>query len=186
MSRSDPDNAASRAALAARATSLLPLLRTYIRMHSDPLLRARESCSDLVQSVLGECLEEVDGFEYRNEPAFRKWLFQKARSKLVDRRRYWLAERRDPRREQTISGDELRASFTTASEAAMRNEDLAALEACFDEMPADYRQVLVAVRLLGQSHAEVAAELGRSEGAVRMVLHRALAWLGTRMRQRNP
>ena len=28
-----------------------PLLRTYVRLHADPMLRARESCSDMVQSV---------------------------------------------------------------------------------------------------------------------------------------
>ena len=27
------------------------VLRTYVRLHTDPVLRARESCSDMVQSV---------------------------------------------------------------------------------------------------------------------------------------
>ena len=57
------------------------------RLHLDPLLRARESCSDMVQSVCRECLQDLGAFEFRNEPAFRKWLLQKAQSKFVDKRR---------------------------------------------------------------------------------------------------
>lgn len=171
--------------LARRACELFPLLRTYVRLHSDPLLRERESCSDMVQSVLGDCLDELDGFEYRGEPAFRKWLFQKAHNKILDRRRFWLAQRRDARREQPPPDEDLRASFATASEHAMRNEDLEALEACFEQLSDEHRRVVVAVKLFGQSHAEIAAEIGRSEGAVRMLLHRALAQLGMLMRERG-
>lgn len=162
-----------------------PALRTYVRLHSDELLRARESCSDMVQSVCRECLEDMEGFAFRNEPAFRKWLFQKALSKIVDRRRYWLAERRNPGREDAVPMDRVHASFFTASEVAIRNEDLAALEACFDLLPDEYRRVIVAARLIGQSHAEIAAELGKNEGAVRMLLHRALARLARLMQERE-
>ena len=45
--------------------------------------------------------------------------------------------------------------------------------------------MIVAARLFGPSHAEIAAEMGRIEGAVRMLLHRALAHLGTRMLARG-
>ncbi len=76
-------------------------LRAYIRLHSNAQVRARESCSDLVQSVCRECLAELPDFRFETEPSFRKWLFQKALSKLVDRDRYWRAERRDPVREQS-------------------------------------------------------------------------------------
>jgi RNA polymerase sigma-70 factor (ECF subfamily) len=159
-------------------------LRTYMRLHADPMLRARESCSDMVQSVCRECLQELGTFEFRHEPAFRKWLFQKAMSKIIDRRRYWLAERRDPARELPAPED-LRASFLSASGFAIRNEDLAALEACYDQLPADYRHVITASRLVGLSHAEIAAEMGRNEGAVRMLLNRALARLSRLMRERE-
>jgi RNA polymerase sigma factor (sigma-70 family) len=187
MSRGDDAvSAAGRDELARRACELLPLLRTYVRLHSDAMLRQRESCSDMVQSALGDCLEDLAGFEYRGEPAFRKWLFQKVHSKILDRRRHWLAERRDVRREQPLpDGDDVRASFATVSQNAMRNEDLAALEACFEQLTGEHRRVVVAVKLFGQSHAEVAAELGCSEGAARMLLHRALARLGMLMCERG-
>ena len=179
----------ARAGDAAALHSLLvrnePVLRTYVRLHLDPLLRAHESCSDMVQSVCRECLQELDAFQFRHEPAFRKWLFQKALSKIVDKRRYWLAECRDPGREDPAAMEQLRASHFTASEVAIRNEDLAALEACFELLPDDYRRVIVAARLLGQSHAEIGADLHRGEGAVRMLLNRALARLVRLMRERE-
>jgi RNA polymerase sigma-70 factor (ECF subfamily) len=160
-------------------------LRAYVRLHSNAELRARESCSDLVQSVCRECLEDLPSFRFDNEPAFRKWLFQKAMAKLVDRDRYWHAERRDARRERDATSQHGPATSTSPSDLAMRNEELAALEACFAQLPAEYRQVIVATRLLGQSHAELAAELGRNEGAVRMLLHRAMAKLARLLDERG-
>jgi RNA polymerase sigma-70 factor (ECF subfamily) len=61
---------------------------------------------------------------------------------------------------------------------AIRAEDMQQLEAAFARLPEDYRQVLVSSRILGLSHGEIAEEMGRSEGAVRVLLHRALVRLG--------
>jgi DNA-directed RNA polymerase specialized sigma24 family protein len=41
--------------------------------------------------------------------------------------------------------------------------------------------VILMARVIGMSHAEIAAELGIAEGAVRTRLSRALARLATRM-----
>lgn len=160
-------------------------LRAYLRLHLDPLLRARESCSDMVNSVFRECLVESDRFAFQNEAAFRKWLFQKALSKVVDRRRYWLADKRDPAHVADVPVEVVAAPAASVSGLAIRNEDLAALETCFAELPEDHRQVIVAARLIGQSHAEIAAEMGRSVEAVGMLLHRALAGLARRMHARG-
>jgi RNA polymerase sigma-70 factor (ECF subfamily) len=156
-------------------------LRAYIRLHSNAELRAHESCSDVVQSVCRECLVDLPDFRFESEAAFRKWLFQKAMSKLVDRHRHWQTERRNPAREEPDSQLQVPARLSTASQLAIGNEELARLEASFSELPEEYRRVIVASRLVGQSHAEIAAELGRTEGAVRMLLHRALARLAAVM-----
>ncbi|MFY9343552.1 MAG: sigma-70 family RNA polymerase sigma factor [Planctomycetota bacterium] len=160
-------------------------LRTYLRCHLDPLLRARESCSDMVQSVFRECLADAGRVEFRHEAAFRKWLFQKALSKVLDRRRYWLADKRDPRLIADAAVDAVPAASASVSGLAIRNEDLEALEQCFDELSPEHRQVIVAARLIGQSHAEIAAETGRSVEAVGMLLHRALARLARLMHARG-
>lgn len=159
----------------------LPQLRAYVRLHSDNLVRERESCSDLVQSVCREVLEDMSGFEFRGEAPFRKWLFQKALSKIVDRRRRWLADSRDPAREATKGASEVSGvygSFCSPSQVAIGNEAMERLESAFDQLPDDYRQVITLHRLIGMSHKQISAEMDRSEAAVRVLLNRALVRLG--------
>ena len=147
------------------------------------LLRDKESVADLAQSVCREVLQSLDGFEYRGLPPFRKWLFQKALTKIQQRQRYYLADKRHPAREQAVPGESgdglaaMDASFCTPSQVAIKNEDLDRLDAAFAELPEEHRQVITLSRLFGYAHSEIAAEMGRSEGAVRVLLHRALARL---------
>ena len=56
-------------------------------------------------------------------------------------------------------------------------------EAAFAELPKDYQEVISLSRLYGMSHDEIAEELGRSAGAVRVLLHRALVRLGFLMHE---
>src|SRR5262245_27798159 len=84
----------------------LPSLRAYLRLHLPAQLRARESCSDLVNSVCREVLQDGNDFEYRGPEAFRGWLFAWARHKLQERTRYWHAEKRDIAREHVVSENE--------------------------------------------------------------------------------
>lgn len=161
----------------------LPRLRAYVRLHAGPLLREKESCSDLAQSVCREVLQGMGGFEYRGEAQFCKWLYQKALSKLQMRYRFYLAEKRSPARERARADDsvvqrEIHASFCSPSQVAIRNEDLLQLEQAFDQLPDEYGTVITHARVIGLSHAEIAQEMGRSELAVRALLHRALARLG--------
>ena len=158
-------------------------LLAYVRLHAGEHILHQESSADLVQSVCREVLEGLDGFEYRGEAAFRKWLFTAALNKIRERgRRLGAAKRGSGRR--TISPPDLAAllpSFTTPSRVAIAEEDMARLERAFAELPEDHRRVITAAKILGQPHAEIAQELGRSEGAVRVLLHRALFRLGALM-----
>ena len=59
----------------------------------------------------------------------------------------------------------------------MGREDLERIERAFAELPEDYREVILLSRLVGLSHREIAEDWGRKEGAIRVLLHRALARL---------
>ena len=168
----------------------LPALLGYVRLHADPMIRRHESCADIVQSVCREVLRDMDGFEYRGEPAFRNWLFTRAMSKLINRKRFYLQQKRDPARERRISQVEaqtrleaLYAGLCSPSQDAIAGETLERLERAFDELPEDYRQVITLARIVGMSQAEVAEEMGRQPGAVRVLLHRALVRLGRLMHE---
>jgi RNA polymerase sigma factor (sigma-70 family) len=163
----------------------LPELRAYIRLRSGELVRRMESSSDLVQSVCLETLREKGRVRFRSEAAFRQWLFRAAERKIIDRARFWRAERRDGTRELHPEPDQSAdrrlltgyATLMTPSQHVIAREQVARLEAAFDALPSGYRGVITAVRYLGLSYAELAAQSGRSEGAVRIQMFRALARL---------
>ena len=49
-----------------------------------PQLRAKESASDLVQSVCREVLGRLDRFQHGGEAGFRHWLYATALRKVRD------------------------------------------------------------------------------------------------------
>jgi len=157
-------------------------LRAYVRLEMGPALRAKESCSDVVQSVCREVLGKLDRYEFRGEASFRHWLYRSALNKIIDRQRYWLAERRSARREKPLEGRaeslcEQYATISTPSRAAMGLEEVARIEAAFDRLPDHYREVIVLSRIVGLPHLEIARQMGRTEEATRTLLRRALVQL---------
>ena len=157
----------------------LPDLRAFARLHMGPLAW-HESSSDLVQSVCRHVLADLDGFDYRGEAAFRKWLLVACANRMRDRRKYWVREVRDARRTTGITDSvaEQAVQFQTPSGELLRREELDRLQAALDRLPDEYREVVTLSRLCGMSHREIAEQRGSSEGATRMLLHRALARLG--------
>ncbi|MCA8976018.1 MAG: sigma-70 family RNA polymerase sigma factor [Planctomycetes bacterium] len=162
---------------------VLPELRAFVRLRAGPRILQKESEEDLVQSVCRECLLQLDGFEYRGVPQFKSWLFTRTLHKIYDRNKFYGRERRDAGREQAIPTDPqyltALGSLLTASRVAMQAEDAARLEAAFEKLPDDYREVITLARIAGLSHAEIGEQMGRSPEATRVLLHRAMARLGT-------
>jgi RNA polymerase sigma-70 factor (ECF subfamily) len=158
-------------------------LRAFVRLHAGALVRARESCTDLVQSVCREVLEDLPAFDYRGEAQFRAWLFKQALHKIVNRQRFWQAQRRDAARERAAdaSTDEsLSACYQTLctpSRNAMARETLEAIERAFDKLPESHREAILLQRVGGLSYAEIAEQMNKSEGAVRNLVYRGLAQL---------
>jgi RNA polymerase sigma factor (sigma-70 family) len=61
----------------------------------------------------------------------------------------------------------------------MAHEDLQRLEAAFERLTEPQREVLTLSRIAGLPHAAIAERLGKSEVAVRQLLVRAMAALGS-------
>jgi RNA polymerase sigma-70 factor (ECF subfamily) len=159
----------------------LPGLRAYVRKNISPTLLAKESGSDVVQSVCREVLEAVDRFRYEGEAAFRAWLYQMALRKLVDRLRYHNAQKRDANRQSgSTHVDEialLASSIRSPSKDAMLREEMQALERGFEKLSDADRDILRMIYIEGKTHAQVAEQLECSEAASRKQLSRALARL---------
>jgi RNA polymerase sigma-70 factor (ECF subfamily) len=160
----------------------LPALRAFVRLRMGRELRAREESCDLVQSVARELLAHADRFRHGGEDGFRDWLFTTAHRKIVNRLEHTRAARRDPRREDSgREPDLVAAAGGSPSHHAAVREELAALEAAFDGLSEEQREVVTLSRMVGLSHGEIAARLGKTETAVRKVLSRALARLAARL-----
>jgi RNA polymerase sigma-70 factor (ECF subfamily) len=168
----------------------LPGLRAYVRLRAGPAVRARESVSDLVQSTCREVFEHLDRFRWGGEAGFRRWLYATALRRILKKHAFHTAGKRDVGREVPLAhaaagsrsgeGVELAAyaaSFSTPSGVAIAREQAARIEAAFDALTEEQRELIVQSRLMGFGHREIAAALGKSEGAVRVALHRALARL---------
>lgn len=169
-------------ALDALVARHLPMLRAYVRLNTPRDLRARESCSDLVQSVCREVIAQREEFDYRGPEAFRAWLFRWALHKIKDRAKYYRAQRRAAGRERALQdGGELGAlyaSLGTPSAAAIAHEHAELLERAFDNLADEDRQVIALCRIAGMSREEAAEVMGKSVTAVRTHLSRALVRLG--------
>lgn len=180
--------AGDRASLGELLARHLPALRAFVRLRMSADLRLRESASDLVQSTCRELLEAFEELEDRGEDAFRGWLFTAVHNKLRRRERDLRAQKRDVRREreiEAVGGDaEIASLYSTAmspSEVAIGAEAARSIEAAFDAMPDDYREVLTLSRVARVPRREIARIMGRSEDSVRNLLTRALIELSRRL-----
>jgi RNA polymerase sigma-70 factor (ECF subfamily) len=175
-SRGDP------AAIEALLERHLPRLRAFVRLRVGPELRQRESASDIVQSACREVIQNLGQFRYRGDDQFRRWLFTTALRKLADKVEHHRAARRDLRRDLAPSDwsavAQSYADVVTPSRQLMLREQVERLEAAFDRLSEDQREVLTLARIVGLPHAEIAIAMERSEGASRALLHRATAQLG--------
>lgn len=107
--------------------------------------------------------------EIRNLPAF---LYTTARNLVVD---YYRQKGREPR----ILAEYAAADFVDPkqdlTEAVLLGSDLETLKRALFDMSGDYQDVIIWHYLDGLSFNEIADLMGRTKGAVRVLLHRALA-----------
>lgn len=158
-------------------------LNAFVRLKSGPLLRQLESCSDLVQTACREALRDLPKVDCADENAFKQWLFTVAHNKLRGKVDYHTARKRDPRLAVPLDAQSSAgllgayASFCTPSQHAQAREEVERVERAFATLDEEQRRAILEISLLGRSHADVAAELGKSEVAMRKVLSRARARL---------
>jgi len=163
----------------------LPGVRAYVRLRAGPTVRHRDSVSDIVQSACREILANVDRFQYGGEAGFKAWLYTTALRRIQKRHDYHRAQKRDVAREvaagpaDTLAPDLLAhyRTLTTPSAHAVAREETERIERAFDRLTEEQREVVIQSRLVGLGHKEIARALGKSEGATRVLLHRALVRL---------
>ncbi|MFO0984454.1 MAG: sigma-70 family RNA polymerase sigma factor [Planctomycetota bacterium] len=178
-----------RQAIEALLEKYLPGLRAFVRLRCGAELRAKESTSDIVQSVCRELLQGLATFRWQGEACFKSWLFSAALRKVADRAEYFQAAKRDAGRELSLErGSRSDASLwacyqslSSPSQHAIAREQAERIERAFEQLSDEQREVVVLAKIAGLSRTEIGKHLGKSEGAVRAILHRALAELSDRL-----
>ena len=169
------------AAVDALLVRYLPDVERFLGRQIGQLVKAKESVSDLAQSVCREALERIgDGrFEYQGEAAFKQWLFQAAEHKMLNKHRFYKADRRDGGKEvRPGDGDmEVPSQRTSPSMHAMRKEDRSELEAKLQQLPEQQAEVLRRFHFEQQPHRDIAAEMSITESHSRVLLARGMARL---------
>jgi RNA polymerase sigma-70 factor, ECF subfamily len=136
----------------------------------------RHEAEDATERTFLAALANLPRFEERARPmdgegasTFKVWLFTIARNVVAERRR-----RRRRRPETTLDTvADLAAPLDLEADAARRDEGRAALRAV-SRLTGDRRRAVVLRFVDEMSTAEIAGIMGRSEGSVRVLIHRAL------------
>lgn len=172
--------------------ALLQLYRNYLTVLAttqiERRLRSRLSPSDVVQETMLRAHKNFGQFRGATEPELIGWLRQilvNNLAKFVEQ--HVLAARRDVRREVSIErlgaalerstiqlAALLPAESKSPSMAVQQREEAVVLADRLAQLPDDYREVLMLRNLQGLPFDEVAQQMERSVGAVRMLWLRAI------------
>ena len=131
----------------------------------------RHDAEDLTTQTFLKMLEAIGRFRWQSAP-FSAWLFRIAHNLAIDHFR--AGKRVQPEEEVPESNG---VAESSAEEQALDSMGRAGMLELIGRLSAEQRQVLTLKFLFGFVNAEVAGILGKSEGAVKSLQHRALASL---------
>lgn len=140
-------------------------------IYSYALHRLRDSTAaeDVVSETFHRALENIDRYEWRGAP-FSAWLYRIASNVIAARYRHEPALPLDEA-EQVQDGD------VGPEEALVGGESRRELHAAVAALPAEQQQAVVLRYGQDLHNKEIAHIMGRSEGAVKQLLHRAMRGL---------
>ena len=155
--------------LALEELYLLHFDRIYSYLHMS--VGSRHDAEDLTTQTFVKMLEAIGRFQWRAVP-FSAWLFRIAHNLAMDHfraNRRWQPEEEVP---ESVRGEE-----SSAEEQALASLGQTSMLTLIERLSPEQRQVLTLKFVFRFSNGEAAAILGKTEGAVKSLQHRALASL---------
>jgi RNA polymerase sigma-70 factor, ECF subfamily len=131
----------------------------------------RHDAEDLTTQTFLKMLESIGRFRWQSVP-FSAWLFRIAHNLSID---HFRAGRRVQTEGEVPEVPGMEES--SAEDQAMDSLGQAGMLALIERLSAEQRQVLTLKFLFGFANPDVAGILGKTEGAVKSLQHRALASL---------
>lgn len=170
--------------LVAKSRLNSPTFGLLYERYRDDLLRYTYYClgnwddaADATQQIFANAFAALPRFEDRNN-SFRHWLFRIAHNEVSSR------QHQRSRRPQSAIDDasEVADRSPSPEDLAIAADDHRRLWLLLEQLPPDRRQVCE-LRFVGLKDREIAAILGKTEGAVRTAQSRAVAQLRVLMEQ---
>ena len=155
--------AMDESALATLYATYYPRIYNYAFLHLGDVQAAK----DLASEVMLKLLESIGKYQFRGMP-FSAWVFRIARNKLID------LHRRRRRRGEVDLTEPLAAMQISPQALAERALDRGQIQLALKYLTDEQRQVIVLKFIEGFDNGSIARILGRSEGAVKSLQHRAL------------
>ncbi len=178
------------AALAAFLEDRRPALLSFIERRLGSALRGKLEPQDVLQELAVKSLRELPNTDLSSRDPFG-WLCHLAEQCIVDGHRHFAAGKRASAKEvpgnvRVGDGSQdlvalLAASLTSPSMAAVRDERQQRLMDVIAEFPADHREALRLRYGEGLPTKDVAAKLGKSDVATRVLLSRLVQQLQERL-----
>lgn len=146
---------------------------TLYRTYAPPVyryLRSRvttdEDAADLTQQVFMQALQALPNYQYRNVP-FTAWLIRIARNSVIDAHR---------RHRPTVPWETLPESAhpTLSHTHSSQHEALVEFEALIAPLTDSEQELLILRFVVGLPTKDIAAIVGKRDGAIRMQLTRSL------------
>lgn len=155
-------------------------------------LRAKEEPDDLAQTTFREATRDFAQYTYQGEGSLLNWLRQILQNKIRDRAEFYSARKRDTSKERSIdatadderSAYQLPADELSVTRVVARDESFVLLHQALQELSEEHRQAITLVFFRGLTLREAGEQMGgRTEDAVRMMLRRAEAKLGDKLKR---
>jgi RNA polymerase sigma-70 factor (ECF subfamily) len=166
-------------------------LRSALRDRMDGWLLRHVDPDDILQEAYAAAYRSAAGCRFTSPATFYRWLERIAFNKLKDQQRAYQSQKRD-RRARLDTARVARSSYpeliqrlpapdSTPSRKVAKSEAVGAMISSLARLTDDQREC-VRLRFLEElSVAEVAARMGKTEGAVHTLCHRALKSLAELM-----
>jgi RNA polymerase sigma-70 factor, ECF subfamily len=134
---------------------------SYVYYHSG----SREQAEDITAATFQRGLEDLRNFRWRGVP-YSAWLYRVASNLLAreHRRPAWLE----------LDPQQPHESSDTTSDEWLRREESAELQDAIRALPPDQRQAILLRFFAGMRNREVGKVMNRSEGAVKLLVFRAV------------
>ena len=161
----------------------VPLLSFIVKNMSDALRRKIEA-DDIFQEIGSYAVQNVGEIDFAQHDPFG-WFCEIARRRIVDAQRKFTAQKRNVQKEVGIFGrgssndqtglvNLLVASITSPSAAFSRQQKEFRLLAAMGKLSDEQQEVLKLRYGQGMASKEIASQIGKSDGATRVLITRSL------------